>query len=80
MNAIRIRKRIDSDTLHIPELKGMIGRIVEIIVLDEAMSPAAAGGDWDAILAAAQRLDDYDYQAQPDQDACDTRDAAERLK
>jgi len=82
MNAIRFSKRIDSDTLHIPELKGMIGRIVEIIILDEAVSPAAAGGggDWDTILAATQHLDGYDYQAQADQDACDLHDAEARLK
>lgn len=40
MNAIRIRKRIDSETLHLPELKEMIGREVEIIVLDETPAPA----------------------------------------
>jgi hypothetical protein len=33
MNAIRIRKRLDSATL--PELKPLIGRTVEIIVLEE---------------------------------------------
>ena len=48
MTAIRIRMRIDSETLHLPELKGMIGREVEIIVLDEAgtgaTAPAVGGG------------------------------------
>jgi hypothetical protein len=87
MNAIRIRKTIDSDTLHIPELKNMIGRTVEIIVLEE---PAAAivppgfvpgNGDWDAFGRAAESLrNSYDYDAQVDQDACDLRDAEERLK
>lgn len=38
MNAIRIRRKIDSETLHIPELQPMIGREVEIIVLDEKPS------------------------------------------
>ena len=32
MNAIRIRKKIDSDTLHIPELQSMMGQEVEIVV------------------------------------------------
>ena len=36
MNAIRIRRTIDSETLTIPELRGLIGREVEIIVLEEA--------------------------------------------
>lgn len=36
MNAIRIRRTIDSETLTIPELRGLMGREVEIIVLEEA--------------------------------------------
>lgn len=36
MNAIRIRKRLDSDTPHLPELRSLIGKTVEIIVLDES--------------------------------------------
>ena len=76
MNAIRIRKTIHSDTLHIPELQGMIGRTVEIIVLEEPMSAVVQGkGDWDPVLAASQQLSDYDYEARADQDACDIRDA-----
>ena len=39
MNAIRIRKKIDSETIHIPELRPMIGQEVEIIVLEEKSSP-----------------------------------------
>ena len=35
MNAIRIRKTIESETLHLPELKPLVGRTVEIIVLPE---------------------------------------------
>ncbi len=35
MNAIRVKRRIDSDTVQIPELQGMIGKEVEIIVLEE---------------------------------------------
>ena len=35
MNAIRIRTRIESETLTLPELKPLIGRAVEIIVLDD---------------------------------------------
>jgi hypothetical protein len=39
MNAIRIRKRIDSDTQHLPELRPLIGKTVEIIILDETADP-----------------------------------------
>jgi hypothetical protein len=84
MNAIRIRKTIDSDTLHVPELKDMIGRDVEIIVLEEPAAPPSfvpGNGDWDAFRRAAESLrNNYDYDAQADQDACDLRDAEERLK
>src|SRR5262245_15055003 len=41
MNAIRIRKQIDSETLHLPELRELLGRTVELIVLDETALPAA---------------------------------------
>lgn len=35
MNAIRIRRRVDSETLHLPELKDLVGKTVEIIILEE---------------------------------------------
>ena len=35
MNAIRIRKKLDSDTLHLPELQSLVGKTVAIIVLEE---------------------------------------------
>jgi hypothetical protein len=41
MNAIRIRTRIESETLTLPELKPLIGRAVEIIVLDDLSARAA---------------------------------------
>lgn len=41
--AIRIRKRIDSETLHLPELRHLIGKVVDITVEEEqpAATPAA---------------------------------------
>ncbi|HET6572833.1 MAG TPA: hypothetical protein VFG68_04465 [Fimbriiglobus sp.] len=39
MNAIHIHKTLDSDTLHLPELRPLIGRRVEIVVREE--QPAA---------------------------------------
>lgn len=35
MNSIHIRTRLDSDTPHLPELKPLIGKTVEIIVREE---------------------------------------------
>lgn len=36
--------------------------------------------NWAAVLKAAQKLEDYDSQAQTDQHACDIQDAQERMK
>jgi hypothetical protein len=35
MKAIRLRRHIDSETLSLPEIKPLIGRNVEIIILEE---------------------------------------------
>jgi hypothetical protein len=35
MDAIRIRKRLDSHAPHLPELRPLIGKTVEIIILDD---------------------------------------------
>lgn len=39
MNAIRIRRQLDSDTLFLPEVKPFIGRTVEIIILEDSAAP-----------------------------------------
>src|SRR3990172_5868728 len=41
MTPIRIRRKIDSETLHLPELKPLVGRTVEITI-SENLEPAAA--------------------------------------
>jgi uncharacterized protein (DUF433 family) len=43
MNAVRIRKRIDGPIPQLPELAPMIGKVVEIIVIEEPqfMDPSA---------------------------------------
>ena len=38
MNAIRIRKQVTSNTLELPELDPFIGRVVEILVIEEGES------------------------------------------
>jgi hypothetical protein len=35
MNAVRIRKHLQTDTVHLPELRHLLGRTVEFIVLDD---------------------------------------------
>ena len=39
MNAIRIRKNLTSQVLDLPELAPLVGKSVEIIVLEEPESP-----------------------------------------
>jgi hypothetical protein len=36
MNAIRIRKQVTSNTLELPELAPLIGKAVEILVIEES--------------------------------------------
>ena len=64
MNAIRIRKKIESETLSLPELKPLIGQTVEIVLRPE---PAEETGQiakrWDAAMQAARELEDYDFDA-----------------
>src|SRR6266404_3247571 len=59
MNAIRIRKKIDSETLYLPELRPLVGKTVEIIVREEAAIPAGTDKTWQALAeAGAQDLVD----------------------
>ncbi len=41
MNAIRIKRHIDSETLTLPEISALIGKDVEIIFLEDEKSPTA---------------------------------------
>ena len=43
MNAIRIRRKLESDTPHLPELQPLIGKNVEIIVLEDSLVSAEDG-------------------------------------
>jgi hypothetical protein len=64
MNAVRIRRRLESDTLYMPELKPLVGKMVEILVLEEAAPAITPGtGDWDAAFKAVLELEDYDFDA-----------------
>ncbi len=41
MNTIRIQARLESTTLHLPELSSMVGRRVEILVSDQGDAGSA---------------------------------------
>ncbi len=62
MNAIRVHTKIESETLHLPELKPFIGKSVEIIVLDEMRKTPATEQDWEDFFASAgsNLMDDPD--------------------
>jgi hypothetical protein len=64
MNAIRILKKIESDTLHLPELQGMIGKTVEIIVLEEPEPAVNTPKDWQPFfdLAGQDLVDPEAYK------------------
>lgn len=80
MNALRIRRKLDSETLHLPELKPLIGKTVEIIVLDETGPAILPGnGDWDAAMQAVAELEDYDLEAFRKQRDYDLQHARDHL-
>jgi hypothetical protein len=64
MNAIHIRKQLDSDTIYLPELKPFIGKTVEIVVRED-VSPIANGSkdftalvnEWKAARVNVSRVD-----------------------
>lgn len=65
MNAIRIQTQIDSDTLHLPELQPLIGKRVEIIVLEEPQIGLRTETDWQPLFElAGQDLIDPDAYRQ----------------
>jgi hypothetical protein len=43
MATIRLKKKIDSETLHLPELRHLIGKVVDITVTEE--DPLKRGSD-----------------------------------
>ena len=79
MNAIRIRTTLTSDTLHLPELQPLVGRPVEIIVLDESGAPAVrpGTGDWEEFVRLAREVKDYDFDAWREQREFDRQHAAD---
>ena len=87
MKAIRIRKTLDSETLYLPELKPMIGKVVEIIVLEQtgATPVGAEKGNLEFFFALApsrdrsnkQQLDQFRELAKADASLAPILDVAE---
>ena len=62
MPTIHIHRQLNSDTL--PELRPLIGKMVDIIVRESEHPTVQLGtGDWSAWSAAAADLEDYDFDA-----------------
>lgn len=51
MSSIRIRKQIQSETLHLPELKPLIGKTVDITLEEAPAQPPAESLDFFLALA-----------------------------
>jgi len=50
---VRIIRKLDSETLHLPELRPLIGKTVEITIKEETVPEITPGtGDWDAAQKA----------------------------
>lgn len=73
MTTIRVHRRIESETLHLPELKPLIGQTVEIIVHSvPGESPKEwLPGFWEKLSQGWQG----ETLVRPDQGVCDSRDA-----
>jgi hypothetical protein len=68
MNAIRIRKQLQSDTLHLPELRPWIGKTVEIVITEQAKERAELSEEeYQQLLVDAGLLDRV--QPRPPRDA-----------
>lgn len=65
MATIRIRTRIESDTLTLPELKPLVGKTVDIEVTERQEAPPA--DRWARAAEAVRQLTDYDFDAAADQ-------------
>lgn len=81
MNAIRIRRKLDSETLNLPELRSFLGQTVEIIVLMEEPVPGVHPGigDWEVAFKAVENLENYDFDAVARQREYDLKHAKDHL-
>lgn len=85
MNAIHIRTRLESDTPHLPELKTLIGKTVEITVVeyDPANDLAPGHGNWNAVAQAARELvagNGFDFEALRQQNEIDLAHSKDHLQ
>lgn len=64
MDAIRIETFLEGETLHLPQLKPLVGKAVEIVVREKARPVVSPGpSEWADVQAAVLSLADYDFGA-----------------
>jgi hypothetical protein len=74
MSVIRIHRRIESETLHLPELRPLLGKTVEILVTEQPEAHAADdAARWAAAQQAVREVTDYDLEAYREQREFDRR-------
>jgi hypothetical protein len=78
---VRLRRKLESEILHIPELRPLIGKTVEIIIQEETIPQITPGtGNWDAERAAqALRDSSYDFDAWRQQRDFDAKHAYDQI-
>jgi len=80
MPTIRLQTKLQSDTVHLPELRPLVGKTVEMIVWEQGGGSALPGtGDWRAFETALDSLRDYDFDAWREQRELDVRSAHDRV-
>jgi len=66
MTVVHIHRTLDSETLHLPEVRPLIGKNVEIIIIEETKQAFTPGtGNWESARNAAEELrsSGYDFDA-----------------
>jgi hypothetical protein len=79
MAQIKIRTKVEGETLVLPELKLLIGKTVDIEVT-ERPEEASPVDRWAAAAAAVKGLTDYDFGAWADQRAFDAAHGKDHLE
>jgi hypothetical protein len=78
MATISIRRKIESDTLVLPELVPLIGKTVEIRVTERP--ELDTDEHWKKVAEAIAELEDYDFSAYAEQREYDRLHAEDHLK
>lgn len=78
---VRIHRKLESETLYLPKIRPLIGKNVEIIVVEEqaAATITPGTGDWDGAMQAVDELEEYNFDARRNQHDYDLKHARDHL-